>query len=70
MRFGPYIEGGLRPVRLRLKTQTAIEEILAVIYKQDVFINKNMNEEEKTLKELKEKIKQKNCMRMTVKRFF
>ena len=29
MRLGPYIEGGVRPIKLRLKTQTATEEVLA-----------------------------------------
>ena len=33
MRLGPYIEGGVRPIKLRLKTQTAIDEILARTYK-------------------------------------
>ena len=28
MRLGPYIEGGVRPIKLRPKTQTATEEIL------------------------------------------
>ena len=32
MRLGPYIEG-VRPIKLRLKTQTATEEILARTYK-------------------------------------
>ena len=33
MRLGLYIEGGVRPIKLRLKTQTATEEILARTYK-------------------------------------
>ena len=27
MRLGPYIEGGIRPIKLRLKTQTATETL-------------------------------------------
>ena len=53
MRFGPYIEGGVRPIKLRLKTQTATEEILVRTYQlrdtkeyKDVFIKKSMNEKE------------------------
>ena len=45
MRLGPYIEGGVTPIKLRLKTQTATEEILVRTYKlrdiaeyKDVFI--------------------------------
>ena len=71
MRLGLYIEGGVRPIKLRLKTQTATEEILARTYKlrdiaeyKDMFIKKNMNEEERQLfKELKEEAKQKNYER-------
>ena len=53
MRLSPYIEGSVRPIKLRLKTQTATEEILVWSYKlrdieeyKDVFIKKSMNEEE------------------------
>ena len=57
MRLGPYIEGGVRPIKLKLKTQTATEEILVRTYKlrdieeyNDVFIRKSMNEEKKNSK--------------------
>ena len=70
MRLGPYIEGGVtvRPIKLRLKTQTATEEILARAYKlrniaeyKDVFIMNSMNEEERQqFKELEEETKQRN----------
>ena len=33
MRLGPYIEGGVRPIKLRIKTQTATEDILVRTYK-------------------------------------
>ena len=53
MRLAPCIEG-VRPVKLRLKTQTAAEEILERAYKlrdireyKDVFIKKTMYEGEK-----------------------
>ena len=76
MRLGLYIVG-VRPIKLRLKTQTATEEILARIYKprdiaeyKDVFIKKSMNEEEKQkFKELKE-AKQKNDARPSEFFFF
>ena len=49
MKLDPYIERGRRPVKLRLKTQTATEEILARTYKlrdikeyKDVVIKKRM----------------------------
>ena len=32
MPLGPYIEGGVRPIKLRLKTQTATEDILTRTY--------------------------------------
>ena len=54
MRLGSYIEGDVRPIKLRLKTQTATEEILVRTYKlkniaeyKDMFIKKSMNEEER-----------------------
>ena len=73
MRLGPYIEGDIRPIKLRLKTQTSTEKILVRTYKlrdiaeyKDVFIKKNMNEEERQqFKELKEEAKQKNDERTT-----
>ena len=73
MRLDPCIEGGVRPIKLRLKTQTATEEILARTYKlrdiaeyKDVFIKKSMNEEERQKsKELKKEAKQKNDARTT-----
>ena len=47
MRLGPYIEGSVRSIKLRLKTRTATEEILVRTYKlrdiveyKDVFINR------------------------------
>ena len=47
MRLSPYIEGGVRPIKPRLKTQTATEEILVRTYQlrdiveyKDVFIKK------------------------------
>ena len=47
MRLGPYIEG-VRPIKLRLKSQTATKKILTKTYKfrdieeyKDVFIKKN-----------------------------
>ena len=56
MRLDPYIEG-VRPIKLRLKTQTATKEILARTYKfrdiaenKDVFIEKSMNEGDTNLK--------------------
>ena len=72
MRLGPYIEG-VRPIKLRLKTQTATEEILVRTYKlrniaeyKDVLIKKSMNEEERQqLKKLKEEAKQKKDERTT-----
>ena len=33
MSLGPYIEGGVRPIKLRIKTQTATEDILVRTYK-------------------------------------
>ena len=65
MRLGSYIEGGVRPIKLRLKTQAATEEILARIYKlrdiaecKNVLIKKSMNKEERQqFKELKEEAK-------------
>ena len=70
MRLGPYIEGDVR-----LKTQSATEEILARTYKlrdiveyKDVFIKKNMNEEERQqFRKLNEEAKQKNIETTTKK---
>ena len=53
MTLRPYIEGGVRPAKLRLKTQTATEEILTRTYSQTLtnikmclLIKKCMTEEE------------------------
>ena len=51
MRLGPYIEGDVRPIKLRLKTKTATEEILARTYKlRDI-------EEYRCIQMLKRKLK-------------
>ena len=54
MKLDPYIEGGVTLIKLRLKTQTATEEILVRTYQlrdieeyKDVFIKKCMNEEKR-----------------------
>ena len=59
MRLGPYNEGGVKPIKLRLKTQIATEEILTGTYmlrdiaeNKDVFIEKSMNEGETTIKKI------------------
>ena len=53
MRLDPYIEGVLRPIKLRLKTQTATKIFLSRTYQlrdvkeyKDMFIIKSMNEQE------------------------
>ena len=67
MRFGPYTEGGARPMKLKLKTQSATEILLRTYILRDfeeckdVFIRNGMNEEGRQKgKELKKESNQKN----------